>query len=473
MLFFALLGDTGRLHGRLSVYYAAPEGGFVNNADGEEEVDDDDESDHDDDTVMTESQMMGDDGFDMDSGSDEDDDDNLNGVDVNYRRAAEAQKKGKQRIMARVALGPPQDSDVKGKKVPPQETLKKLEHRMYKLSGHVSVEFVHSGPQNSTDGADFAVDTGMTQPSKELKSKMLQKAKKSQADEYDKILGYSVSYTNPIQRIMSSFMGPVMRMMRVGIYTFRISYNLSAWRDPILSFWLLVFLTVLFLVLIVFPWRAFFFLASVITIGPQVRMAFAIMFNCLYVQGFLRHTFCKCQQNLFLRKILERKAREMEEKKKNDDEQSVDSDVTNGKKKKKTFVTKALARFNHDKKYLKEIRDTLDPSSRIVFSTTGTAVTTSAKQRTAARAVVVPYSRLRKDRFWSWPPDPTVSRATPVPLFDSIHEDDSMTLSGPEPIMDEMDDEHDIKTPTRQQKPSQNGNSNADGCFIPPPDIAF
>jgi hypothetical protein len=266
------LADTGRLHGRLSVYYSAPEGGFVANADAEEDDDNDDETDHDDETVMSESQMMGDGGFDMDSGSDEDEDDNLNGVDIHYRRVAEEQKraKGRQRIMARVDLGPPQDSDVKGKKIPPQETLKKLEHRMYKLSGNVSVEFVHSGPQNFTEG-DFATDTGMTQPSKELKNKMLQKAKKAQADEYDKILGYSVSYTNPIQRILSSFMGPVMRMMRVGIYIFRISYSISAWRDPILSFWLLVFLVLLFLVLIVFPWREFFFLTSVATIGPQVR----------------------------------------------------------------------------------------------------------------------------------------------------------------------------------------------------------
>ena len=30
------------------------------------------------------------------------------------------------------------------------------------------------------------------------------------------------------------------------------------------------------------------------------------------------------------------------------------------------------------------------------------------------REVAVPYSKLRKDRFYDWPPDPTVSRATPV-----------------------------------------------------------
>lgn len=222
---------------------------------------------------MTESQMMGDDGFDMDSASDEDDEANLEGADYNYKKVALAQKqqKGKTRLVQRVRLGPPQDSDVKGKKVPPQVTLKKMENLMYKFSKNVSVEFVHSGPQTENDG-DLCLDTGMTPPSKELRTKMAQKAKKAQADEYDKILGLTVSYTNPIQRIMSSFMGPVMRMMRVAVFIMRIAYNLSAWRDPILSFWLLVILVTLFLILIVFPWRSFFFLTSIATMGPQVSI---------------------------------------------------------------------------------------------------------------------------------------------------------------------------------------------------------
>jgi hypothetical protein len=36
-------------------------------------------------------------------------------------------------------------------------------------------------------------------------------------------------------------------------------------------------------------------------------------------------------------------------------------------------------------------------------------------KKTRPREVAVPYSKLRKDRFYDWPPDPTVSRATPVP----------------------------------------------------------
>lgn len=39
----------------------------------------------------------------------------------------------------------------------------------------------------------------------------------------------------------------------------------------------------------------------------------------------------------------------------------------------------------------------------------------SRKKGLRPREVAVPYSKLRKDRFFDWPPDPTVSRATPLP----------------------------------------------------------
>lgn len=37
----------------------------------------------------------------------------------------------------------------------------------------------------------------------------------------------------------------------------------------------------------------------------------------------------------------------------------------------------------------------------------------SSNKKLEPRAVAIPYSRIKKDRFYDWPPDPTVSRATP------------------------------------------------------------
>jgi hypothetical protein len=52
-------------------------------------------------------------------------------------------------------------------------------------------------------------------------------------------------------------------------------------------------------------------------------------------------------------------------------------------------------------------------SDRPVFSSTvqGGSVATRKIQ---PRSVAIPYSRFKKDRFFDWPPDPTVSRATPL-----------------------------------------------------------
>lgn len=50
-------------------------------------------------------------------------------------------------------------------------------------------------------------------------------------------------------------------------------------------------------------------------------------------------------------------------------------------------------------------------SDRPAFSVMNNVIVSNRKQ---SRAVAIPYSRLRKERFYDWPPDPTVSRATPL-----------------------------------------------------------
>lgn len=53
-----------------------------------------------------------------------------------------------------------------------------------------------------------------------------------------------------------------------------------------------------------------------------------------------------------------------------------------------------------------------------------------ATRRTHPRSVAIPYSRLKKDRFFDWPPDPTVSRATPLIPW---HVDVPVQSAGPKP----------------------------------------
>jgi hypothetical protein len=262
-------GGTGRLHGRLSVYYTTE---LPTSSDNADEDDSDRDSDRDDETVMTESQMLGDSLYDLDSDHDDEDYEmNLEGTDYNYKLAMTAKPKGGA-YDRRLRIGPPQDTDLSGgNKIPPQVQLKKVEALLHKFSRSISVEMVHAPPiSEKTDTVDSAAPSGMTAPSRELQDKMTKKAKKLMYDEFDKLLGLHSRNANPVHRIMSSFMGPLMRMIRVVIFLVRISFNVSTWRDPYLSFWVLMMLCSLCFILIFFPWRAFFLVASVICLGPQV-----------------------------------------------------------------------------------------------------------------------------------------------------------------------------------------------------------
>lgn len=60
---------------------------------------------------------------------------------------------------------------------------------------------------------------------------------------------------------------------------------------------------------------------------------------------------------------------------------------------------------------------------------------TTSSKKLQPKAVAIPYSRLKKERFYDWPPDPTVSRATPIILYPRTA-DDSLTASVPSFIID-------------------------------------
>ena len=78
------------------------------------------------------------------------------------------------------------------------------------------------------------------------------------------------AFTNPLAAVTASFLEPVMKTAGVYILAVRASFNAVTCKDPFLSFWTLVFLTVVTLILAFFPWRLFFFFAGLVCFGPQV-----------------------------------------------------------------------------------------------------------------------------------------------------------------------------------------------------------
>lgn len=163
----------------------------------------------------------------------------------------------------RIRVGPPQDNDKRGPKVPPQANLKKIEKNCHKASMGIALEKIHAPallPENM-EKVEVRADTGVESSTK----------KKMNQDEFDKLLGLQMRTANPVSRIVSSFLGPIMRIQRIVLYACRIAFNVSTWRDPFLSSWVFLVLLFMFIVSLLFPWRKFFFVSTTVLFGPQVR----------------------------------------------------------------------------------------------------------------------------------------------------------------------------------------------------------
>mmetsp|Transcript_120204 Transcript_120204/g.245696 ORF Transcript_120204/g.245696 Transcript_120204/m.245696 type:complete len:456 (-) Transcript_120204:2772-4139(-) len=314
-----------------------------------------------------------------------------------------------------IHAGPEQNNDKSGiQKVPPQLHLTKVESMLHRASKNISVEHVHFPPPKL-----------QSQLGKEINAKgpagdVLTAKEKKHYDEFDKLLGYRLKNPNPIMRITSSFLGPLMRIIRIANYAFRISFNISTWRDPYVTFWVFMFLFGLAFILLIFPWRTFFFLSSLVLLGPQ---------------------------NIALRIYLERRANRLEQEKKEEKEREAlkaqlkindpraivqpqlqqSNKSSNSDKKREGIGGKKKRMWSLNRTKEDEIRQQNDDikeaeifhSPRPPFY----AHTKPSKKSQVPRDVAVPYFRFRKDRFFDWPPDPTVSRATPMVMMTRFDED--------------------------------------------------
>jgi hypothetical protein len=167
-----------------------------------------------------------------------------------------------------VVQGPPQSADEKPRKrVPPHLHLARLEEKLAWLTQNLSIDRVFSAavvnnPKNSDrEYRSLPDDAAISEKSKD---------KRVPFDDFDKRLGYRDRHKNPVTQIQSAYLGPLMRIFRVLTIIIRVLFNISIWTDPYLSFWILISLILLALLLIVFPWRMFFFVVGVASFGPQV-----------------------------------------------------------------------------------------------------------------------------------------------------------------------------------------------------------
>jgi hypothetical protein len=242
---------------RLSIY-VAPIEDAEEESDSEEDSGDesDDPGDRDEEGMMD----QGDDGYgNMQDSDDEQDDEEENGGEGGRGKLFGT---GKASTTRRIRVGPPQNSDTSGRKVPPQVHLARVEHMLHRATKNISVEHVHFPPPHLNMGKEYNA--------KGPASDVISAKEKQNFDEFDRLLGFRSKNPNPILRITSSFLGPLMRIIRIVVYATRIGFNVTTWTDPFLSFWFFSFLCTVAFILLIFPWRTFFFLSTLVLLGPQV-----------------------------------------------------------------------------------------------------------------------------------------------------------------------------------------------------------
>jgi len=76
-------------------------------------------------------------------------------------------------------------------------------------------------------------------------------------------------HKNPMVSIMAEFIAPALEMLKVGLSVWRAGFNLFTWRDPFLTSLFLFGTAFLLIVLLIFPWRLFFFVIGFGAVGPQ------------------------------------------------------------------------------------------------------------------------------------------------------------------------------------------------------------
>jgi len=74
---------------------------------------------------------------------------------------------------------------------------------------------------------------------------------------------------NPVSKKINPLLAIIIKIFECEVNTFRAFYNIAMWNDPMLSFWALLIIFCLMIILFFFPWRVFFFLVGILGLGPQ------------------------------------------------------------------------------------------------------------------------------------------------------------------------------------------------------------
>ena len=77
------------------------------------------------------------------------------------------------------------------------------------------------------------------------------------------------SHSNPFVARLGLYVEPIVESSLSFLCMFRAIFNATTWQDPMLTFWLSIFLFLASVILFIFPWRLFLFVVGLLLVGPQ------------------------------------------------------------------------------------------------------------------------------------------------------------------------------------------------------------
>lgn len=168
----------------------------------------------------------------------------------------------------------------------------------------------------------------------------------------------------------------MLEIAKVVLSVFRAGFNIFTWRDPYLTFLFQLGSIIFVCILIVFPWRLFFFVVGLGLFGPQ---------------------------NFFVRMILEKK-----KAKQNESGATYIPQDTPREQVKKSFFSRAKG--GQDRVRVSKASDFRFHNH---LMTNGGIDLREDKQKSEGKVyrAVVPNSPFISRRFYDWPPNPSLSRA--------------------------------------------------------------
>lgn len=441
-LYFSTAHEKMQMAGRLSIYVKAGKGARIHSGHGRNGIRNDNTSAHDNqenDTSTNDNQENDHEDYEENLlVNDHDDMDYVLGLGMHEDEEqqlddAETVAANKGLFVKRQGLvGPPQDADVRPKKTtPPQVHLARVEDQLNKFTKSIFMDRVYAATlplrphANIGSHTDEGISPDSFQPPK-LTDEATRK-RRLPLDDFDKRLGLRVRHPNPVVEITSTFLGPLMRIFRVLCNIFRAGFNATTWKDPFLSFWTLCFLVGLMLVLIFFPWRIFFGVTGLILFGPQnvvIRNEMEKLVNKCHAasvagpqEATKRNKKDNIPSSIGVLEDIEITKTSMQ----NRIQGRIGAALRIGKKAKRNNAAE-----NNDRSpghiVNEPVLDSVPVKSEVplvdrpVFTTRSNAW--GNKKSLSPREVLVPYSRFRKERFYDFPPDPTVARCSVIKFDD-------------------------------------------------------